>query len=132
VAIKSSATRQTKQCEPLEATLARERSLLGLSIVDRSGKSAGIMLAYLDEQDFVAALHKAVYRAVRCLIGRNEPLCYNSICIEMICQRTFEMFENARNLIASLGEGICAAYPMTRLAKAVRQAAAERRREEKR
>jgi DnaB helicase-like protein len=83
-----------------------ERFRLAEAIVDQRGWTAGELVATFAESDFQSPLHRAVYKAIRALIGRGgRDLDVGLVVAEMQSQGTFEQFANAMSYVCSLTEG---------------------------
>lgn len=109
--------------------IARERAALGAAILDSTAKQAGILIAMLGEDDFVASLNRACFVAIRRLVGRGIfPLEYVSVTAELQDMGVFERYANGLLYVTSLGEGVNLAYQMTKRVKEIQDAARRRNR----
>ena len=114
----------------LESALTLERNLFGFAIHSRPANAA-VMVTMLTEEDFVGALHKAAFRAIRALVLRNElPLDYGGVIAELQRQAVFESFDHAHSFVCSLGEDVgCGRTMISRSEQIIRLAQERRRRQ---
>jgi replicative DNA helicase len=94
-----------KSANLVEASLTLEREILGSSILDMTGHQAGTMVAMLKPEDFVSSLNRAVYQAIKALLGRGVTvLDYNLVIAQLQMDGVFNGYENCVIYLVSLGD----------------------------
>jgi len=113
---------------PVDAILTLERGALGAAMLDANGKQAGILVATLREDDFLSSIHRAVFVAIKRLVGSNDlPLEYLSVISELQRMGVLEGFSNGWSLVSSLGEGVVLTRDMYRRTKQLRDLSTRRK-----